>query len=218
MKTLTLLNRHWPPGLTAAIDSLAGSKAISTGRTTPEAISAANSRPSAWARPRSARTAVRMDLFGIVGAEGALGLIGNRAGPPGEPPDARRALQCVHHAGVPFELGRHRGLAMRHQIGGGGDGDHRCLGDLPGDEAGIQQLAIVNADIDPLLDPVDEAVGDHQFDGHLGMAGEELTQPGHDIKTAEDGRYGGAHRTGGRDPTATDAGGFDIVHKAPTEF
>ena len=45
MKTLTLLARNRPPGLTALIDSLAGSKFVSTGRTAPEVISAANSQP-----------------------------------------------------------------------------------------------------------------------------------------------------------------------------
>lgn len=35
----------------------------------------------------------------------------------------------------------------------------------------------MDTDIDPFLDQVDEAIGDHKFDGHTRMTREELAQP-----------------------------------------
>jgi hypothetical protein len=121
---------------------------------------------------------------------------------------------------VEFEIGRRLRLAMRSKVSRGDDGHDRRLGDLPRNEAGIGQFAVVDADIEAFRDQVDQAVGHDQFDGHRRISGEELGEARHDIEPTEDRRHGGAHQAGGRDQAAPDAGlgGFDIAHDAHSGF
>jgi hypothetical protein len=71
---------------------------------------------------------------------------------------------------MPFELGRYGGLAMSREIGGGGHGYDRSLRDLAGNQTGVGQFAIVDADIDALLHKVHQAIRDHQFDSDIRIA------------------------------------------------
>lgn len=91
------------------------------------------------------------DLLRVVGAEGPLRLMGDRAEAAMKTPDARRALRGVDDAGMPLELGRYRGLAMGLEVGGGGHGHDRHLRDLAGNQTGVGQFAIVDVEIDALL-------------------------------------------------------------------
>lgn len=80
----------------------------------------------------------------------------------------------------------------------------------PSDEGRVAEICIANRHIEGAFDEIDNAVGDAQIDGEIGISAEEVGQARHDMHACERGwsRYPQHAARHGLLPTERGSGGF----------